>query len=313
MTTEWLPHPDTWENPDDDFQRLYPAVEVGTDIVDALRGGARLMTVSIGQDQFQFQTHGFPQAAKPLIDFCESGTAPAPTPAPAPQSTPSFVAVTADIEEFAETCADIRNRDESAPQWTFEAWVAEAQAVEVPPVLTEWWSAYVDQFALQLTHDGPCEYSQGASDTTLDQLALMDFRLREYLVDGGCITGVEVWQAEAVWAGWGRLLDGFGQGQNVSVEEFAEACADIKATVPTLDNLIAIPQHLAYWWEQLNPPPELRRYHAAVADFYREWIETGGGDPQTDVSFETQMALIEVAQDLDEDVLETLLARRCAG
>ena len=142
----------------------------------------------------------------------------------------------------------------------------------------------MEQFALQLVHDGPNKYSQEAADTAMDELYLMDFRLREYLVDVDCLTGAEVWRADAVWAAWSRLLDGFGQGDNVSVEEFADACNDIKLTVPTLDELIAVPYHMSYWWEQLNPPPELVSYYVAVADFYEEWIETGGGDPQTDVS-----------------------------
>ena len=338
VTTEWLPHPDTWNSPDLDLQTLYPSREIGTAIVNALQNGGRLMEVTVGDLQYTFETHGFPEGASPLIDSCQPGAA-APTSSPAPTSTPqptptprpkisppptvrpvptlvpppSSKGVASEITEFAEACVDIRNRDESAPEWTFEGWVSEAQAVKVPPVLTEWWSSYVDQFTLQLTHDGPSKYSQEAADTTMDELALMDFRLRKYLVDAGCITGAEVWQADAVWAAWGRLLDGFGQGQNVSVEEFADACSDIKLTAPTLDKLIAIPQHMAFWWDKLNPPPELRDYYEAVADFYQEWIETGGGDPQTDVSFETQMAAIEAAQALDGDVLEVLLARRCAG
>ena len=333
VTSEWVPSP--LDDLGDEFQRLYPSKAVGTEIINALLGGAYLIKVQSGDLQYSFVVHGFSEAAKPLIDLCQPGAAtptatptPAPTSTPAPRPTlsplptiqplptlavPSITLVTAEVSEFSLACADIRNRDESAPEWTFEGWVAEAQAVEAPLVLAEWWSAYVDQFALQVVHDGPSEYSQEAADTTMDELALMDFRLREYLVDTGCITGTEVWQADAVWAAWGRLLDGFGQGENVSVEEFADACSDVKLTVPTLDELIAIPRHMAYWWTQLTPPPELEGYYAAVADFYGEWIETGGGDPQTDVSFETQMALIEAAQALDEEVLETLLVRRCSG
>ena len=265
VTTDWLPHPDTWNKPDDDFQSLYPSQETGTAIVDALLDNARLMEISVGELRYTFEAHGFEEGASPLIDSCHPGAAtstpnPSPTSTPAPISTPtpqptlSFIRVTTEFAEFAEACVDINNRDESAPEWTFEGWVAEAQAIKVPPVLAEWWSSYVDQFALQLTHDGPSKYSQEAADTSMDELALMDFRLREYLVDAGCITGAEVWQADAVWVAWGRLLDGFGQGQNVSVEEFADACSDIKLTVPTLDKLIAIPQHMAFWWAKLNPP-----------------------------------------------------------
>ena len=172
----------------------------------------------------------------------------------------------------------------------------------------------MDQFALQVVHDGPSEYSQEASDVAMDELYLMDFRLREYLVDADCTTSIDVWRADATHAARTRLLDGFGQGENVSIEEFADACSDIKLTTPTLDETIAIPYHMAYWWGQLTPPPELASYYVAVADFYGEWIETGGGiDPQTDVSFGTQMAVLDSVQSLEEDMRETLLIRRCAG
>ena len=33
------------------------------------------------------------------------------------------------------------NADESAPGWTFEGWVADAQAVEPPPVLDKFWES----------------------------------------------------------------------------------------------------------------------------------------------------------------------------
>ena len=219
----------------------------------------------------------------------------------------------ADVADFALACTDIRNRDESAPDWTFEGWVAEAQAIEAPPALADWWSAYVDQFALQLVHDGPSEYSQDAADMTMNELAFMEFETREYLVDTGCVTGIEVWQADATLAAWNRLLEGYGQSEDVSVDDFARACNDIKLTAPTMDKLSALPQHLAYWWAELTPPSELEDYYAAVARFYEEWIESGGDDPLSAVSLETQMALTDTALALDGDVLDVLLARRCAG
>lgn len=221
--------------------------------------------------------------------------------------------MTADVADFALACADIGNRDESAPDWTFEGWVSEAQAIEAPPALTGWWSAYVDQFALQVVHDGPSEYSQDAADMTMDELAFMDFEIREYLMDTGCVTGIEVLLADATIAAWNRLLDGYGQGEDVDVEEFARACNDIKLTAPTMDKLSAIPLHMAYWWAELTPPSEIVDYYVAVARFYEEWIESGGDDPVSAVSIETQMAAMNAALALDGDVLDVLVARRCAG
>ena len=223
------------------------------------------------------------------------------------------MAVAAGVADFALACADITNRDESAPDWTFEGWVTDAQAVKAPSTLADWWSAYVDQFALQVVHDGPSEYSQEAADTTMSELAFMEFEIREHLLDAGCVTDTEVWLADATIAAWGRLLDGYGQGEDVDVEEFAQACNDIKLTAPTMNKLSALPQHLAYWWAELTPPSELADYYAAVARFYKEWMESGGDDPVSAVSIETQNAAISAALALDGDVLDVLVARRCAG
>ena len=43
---------------------------VGTDIVDALLDGARLIEVSAGDLEYSFETHGFPQTARSLIESC---------------------------------------------------------------------------------------------------------------------------------------------------------------------------------------------------------------------------------------------------
>ena len=256
----------------------------------------------------------FPTLEPPPLPTPVVITLPTPRPPAAPTPPLSAAVVTTEVAGFALECADIRNQDESAAEWTFEGWIEEAQATGVPEVLADWWSGYVDQFALQVVHDGPSEHSQRAADDTMWELYEMDPRLREYLLDTGCLTGVEVWRADATVEAWDRLMNGWGQGENVSIEEFADACSDIKLTTPTLDETVAIPYHMAYWWGQLTPPPELASYHVAVADFYEEWIETGGGiDPQTDVSFETQMVVLDSVQSLEEDIRETLLIRRCAG
>ena len=250
-----------------------------------------------------------PTLAPPQVVF----TLPTPRPPAAPTPPRSAAVVTTEVAEFALKCADIKNRDESAPGWTFEGWIEEAQATGAPKILAGWWSGYVDQFALQVVHDGPSKHSQAAADDAMWELYEMDPWLREYLLDMGCLTGAEVWRADATVEALDRLVSGWGQGGNVSVEEFAEACSDIKLTAPTFGPLAAMPDHMAYWWGELTPPPELADYYDAVSTFYEKWVESGGGDPQTSVDFGIQMAVLETAQALDGDVLETLLARRCAG
>ena len=48
-----------------------------------------------------------------------------------------------------------------------------------------------------------------------------------------------------------------------------------------------------------------------MLDFYREWVRVGGDPEEVDVYL--QLALVEEAQKLDGDTLETLLRTRCAG
>ena len=245
---------------------------------------------------------------------------PAVTSAPLPTPTPLAVtgrtpapAPTVDIADFALACAEVNSQDESALGWTFEGWVEEAQAIDPPPALTDWWGAYVGQFALQLTSDGPNEHSQEAADDERRALVSMDPGTRDYLVDTGCVTAAEVQVAIAVDEAWGRLLGGYGQGRDVSVEEFADACKDIKLTAPTMQGLAALPLHMAHWWVRLTPPPELVVYHLAIAMFYEDWVEGSGDDPADSMSSETQAYLNTAMQAMDADVLEILLARGCAG
>ena len=221
------------------------------------------------------------------------------------------VAVPAQVREFAEVCGDLRSRDESAPDWTFRGWVAEAQAVEAPPELAEWWTAYVNQFALQ-TEDGPNELTQEASDEQRWFITQMSKAVQDTLMDAGCLDGYDVSLAYEVGYAWGRYEAGYGQGDNTSVEEFAQACADMMVTVPTLDTLDAMALHLLYWWAQLSPPPELADYYDAVFEYYRAWAATESNDPE-EVPFEVEMAVVDTAEAMDEDVLETLLRTRCAG
>ena len=83
-TTEWLLHPDNFG---EDFQRVYPAKEVGTNIISDLLDGALLMEVSVADLRYTFDTHGFAEGAAPLIDFCQFGAAVTPTPASTPRPT----------------------------------------------------------------------------------------------------------------------------------------------------------------------------------------------------------------------------------
>ena len=98
----------------------------------------------------------------------------------------------------------------------------------------------------------------------------------------------------------------------MTVGQFAEACADIRVAAPTMGGLDAMPAHLAGWWGRLIPPPGLGEYHSAIMDLRREWQEVDTGDPQ-DAGILTQLAVVEGANTLDDDGLETLLRGDCPG
>ena len=68
VTTTWLPHPDRGH---EDFQLLYRAKAVGIAITDALLDGTGLIEVSAGDLEYSFETHGFPQVARQLIESCQ--------------------------------------------------------------------------------------------------------------------------------------------------------------------------------------------------------------------------------------------------
>ena len=89
VTTEWLPHPDHWNEQTKDFHQLYPAKSVNTGIIKALLSGAGLIEFAVDDIEYSFAAHGFPQVAKPLIESCQSSSVPAPALTPRPASTPA--------------------------------------------------------------------------------------------------------------------------------------------------------------------------------------------------------------------------------
>lgn len=107
-----------------------------------------------------------------------------------------------------------------------------------------------------------------------------------------------------------RLGAGYAQSGTVTVQQFAEACSDIKITAPFMDSEDAIAAHFVHWWARLIPPPSMEKYHAAIMDFYLEWQRVGDFE-QVDVRLE--MAMMEAFKGLDGDVVETLLRERCSG
>ena len=72
-------------------------------------------------------------------------------------------------------------------------------------------------------------------------MAAMSPGVRDILLDGGCLTEMDVLLGREFLAARARLEGCYGQSGAVTVEEFAEACRDMKATSPTFNSINVIP------------------------------------------------------------------------
>ena len=230
-----------------------------------------------------------------------------------------FTFVSKDVADFAKACGELMNAEIGSEPGDFTTWAITLLDVEAPPVMADFWDARQSQhlYQLELQGDeiievGPNAETQRAYDDEQWLIYNMEPEIRDTLVNGGCLTDIDVRLAESAVAAYNRLLDGRGQGEGVSVTEFALACADIKVTAPTFDTLEALPVHMAYWWEKLNPPLKLLGYHEAIGAFYDAWIESGVTDPE-DVDVLVLLELSEAVKAMDPDDVETLAVLGCSG
>ena len=134
------------------------------------------------------------------------------------------------IGEFAVACGKLNDR---AVDMEFDDWVAMAQALEVPPEVADYWSAYVDQFALQ-TDLGPNAHTQTANVRAMELVVAMNPDVRETLLESRCLLEVEVLLSQEFSAARTRLEGGYAQSGTVTVEQFAEACREYEDHQPDL-------------------------------------------------------------------------------
>ena len=333
IVTEWFPPSIQWDEGNEDFHILSPSRELGTAIIDAFMGGARSLEMSSGNIRYRFDTYGFPQAAKDVIDHCDgsgpqaSALKPATTPVPTlkpitlptltfvapttpPLPTVTFEWVSSEVEEFAQACVETMDAGTGlVTEEDFDLWVEDLVKVKAPPALEQFWDARVRFFAVQVETGDAGVAMQEAYDDELWAIHAMEANIWDALIETGCITEIDVVVAGETAAAWERLLAGYGQDETVTVEEFAEACSDVGTVSPLYEGAEAVPVHLLYWWDLLVPPPGLEMYYQAVRDYYHEWVSVG----LESISVDTEMAVLEAAQSLEGDHLEILLRTRCAG
>ena len=275
---------------------------------------------------FTFPTYAPPTLAiptftPPTLQVTPPTLEPLPTPIALPIfPTPALQMVPEGrLVEFSADCGSLMDAEIGPSPVDFAVWALALDDLEPPPALADFWTARVSQYIFQvevldddtMVEVGPNPDTQGANEREMDLVAAMSPGVRDILLDGGCLTEIDVLLGREFLAARARLEGRYGQSGAVTVEEFAEACRDMKATSPTFNSINAIPAHLLHWWERLVPPPGLEGYHRAVPDFYREWVRVGDDPEEVDVYL--QLAPVEEAQKLDGDTLETLLRTRCAG
>ncbi len=246
--------------------------------------------------EYGFNSHGFAQTSKELIDSCQC-TAEAP-----PLSSVS-------IEQFGATCAEIMNEDESTPGWSFREWVARTQMVDSPPEVADWWGPMSTSSRCK-TDAGPNAHTQAASERATEAQATRSPEIQETLINAGCLDETEGRLAHETLRAWGRLQDGLGQSAGTTLDEFVQAFVDIQVTVPTLDTLDELIWHLIYCCDKPVPPPAVVQYHSAVADFYEAWMETGDAN---EVDQSTSLALASSVSSLATDVFDLPEQSGCAS
>ncbi|MYC38268.1 MAG: hypothetical protein F4X66_15345 [Chloroflexi bacterium] len=166
-----------------------------------------------------------------------------PTQTPRPASTPLPDAAIAEAAEFAAACGRLELLDDGTTEG-FDEWVARAQTLEAPPAAADWWTAYVDQSALQ-DENGPNARTQRAREQMIDALVAMDSELQEILISAGCIDESEIETAHEILSAQARLRDGLGQAAGTTLDEFIQACVDISITGGLYRRLIGLTPGLA--------------------------------------------------------------------
>ena len=234
-----------------------------------------------------------------------------PTQAPVPTLAVQWVDL-AEVREYARACGDLRNATQETAD-EFIQWVADAQALNPPVILQELHDAWIDQFAGQIVDGqllGPNEETQEAYWREVSLVTFMSPAVRQVLVDEWCLLETEIALYNRVAAALKRMAVP-GAEVTLTLEQYAERCADMQLTAPLMGGTDMLFNHLVNTWSALVPPPGLEGYHQAVLELYLEWQTVENFDL---VSLDSQLALREQALAASlkhRDFLEVMLRKGC--
>ena len=162
-----------------------------------------------------------------------------------------------EIRDFLVECAEA-NR--STADWG--EWLEEIEAVQAPRRFANFWQATQDMYAFQ-DADGPNADSQAAYVRRMEAIRGMGIGEAHIMLDSGCLTVKEMEVAEDTLAAMERLDGGLGQEQGTTLGEYAQACADVRQTMPVFNEYSSYADHFAIWWGKLTPPDGMEGYHGA--------------------------------------------------
>ena len=238
----------------------------------------------------------------------------APNPVPI---VPGLILVSAEVKEFAAVCGEVMRADIGNSDADFIAWVANLIDLEAPSELEEFWKASTGQYLLQIDTEadpikiiGPNEQTQLWFEQEARLVSEMSSDMIQILVEGGCLGEVDVKHSKQIVAAWNRILGDEDFAQPATIEDYVQSCADIKVTVPIMDEASAGIRHMIDWWDILQPPSEAAGYHAATMAVFRAAHEAGD---ITLVGESLILAINEEAMKVGDAFVGLLIRSGCAG
>ncbi len=258
--------------------------------------------------------------ATPTPQSLEMRSRPAVTPAPRQVSTPTaFQARVLSVDEYSRVCGELMDSEPflimSTDLKAYRAWLDSWLTLKAPPELSDFHNARTAFFRYPVTADGeargPSATFQHAYDGMLESMVSLPVSLREPLSATGCVSSVEDFSSIArdleVKA---RLAERETSEGPLSIDEYAEWCADIVQTIPWFADRATIGRHLRTEWGKLTPPLDISGFHKALLEWYDEFERTGTLDAETPIG---QRVAAELRQ-MDYGHFERLYYRTgCVG
>ena len=235
--------------------------------------------------------------ATPTPQSVERRSPPAVTPAPRQVSTPTaFQARVLSVDEYSKVCGELMDSepflivstDPKTYRVWLDSWLDSWLTLKAPTELSEFHTARTAFLQYLVTADGesrgPSAQFQHAYDAMLESMVSLPVSLREPLSATGCVSSAEEFSSIArdldVKA---RLAERETSEGPLSIDEYAEWCADIVRTIPMFDDRAAIGRYLRTEWGKLTPPLDIAGFHEALLEWYDEFERTGTLDAETPI------------------------------